>query len=50
MDTPPLFVLDGWLALIKLNPGSCKLLSLHELSELRKVSEKHKISTSLLQI
>ena len=45
MHTPPLFVLDGWSALIKSNTGSCKLLSSHEISELRKVSERHKMST-----
>ena len=41
MKTPPLLVLDGWLALTKSNPGSCKLLSLHEISELRKILERH---------
>ena len=50
MDTPPLLVLDGWSALIKSNPGSCKLLSSHEISELRKVSERHEMSTFLLEI
>ena len=49
MHTPPLFVLDGWSALIKSNPGSCKLLSSHEISELRKVSERHKMSTYYLK-
>ena len=38
MDTPPLFVVDGWSAVIKSNPGGCKLLSSHEKSELGKVS------------
>ena len=50
METPPLLVLDGWSALIKSNPGSCKLLSSHEIYELRKVSERHKMSTVLLEI
>ena len=49
MHTPPLLVLDGWLALIKSNPGSCKLLSSHKISELRKVSERRKMSTLLLE-
>ena len=46
MHTLSLFVLDGWSALIKSNPGSCKLLSSHEISELGKVSERHKMSHS----
>ena len=50
MHNPPLFVLDGWSALIKSNSGSCKLLPSHEISELRKVSERHKMSTLLLEI
>ena len=50
MHTPPLFVSDGWSALIKSNPGSCKLFSSHEISELRKVSERHKMSTLLFEI
>ena len=50
MQTPPLLVLDGWSALIKLDLGSCKLLSPHEISELRKVLERHKMSTLLLEI
>ena len=50
MDTPPLFGLDGCSALIKSNSGSCKLLSSHEISELRKVSERHKMSILLLEI
>ena len=48
MHSPPLFVLGRWSALIKSNPGSCKFLSSHEISELRKVSEKHKMSTLYL--
>ena len=50
MQTPPFLELDGWSALIKSNPGTCKLLSSHEISELRKVSARHKISTLLLEI
>ena len=50
MQTTPLLVLDGWSALIKSDPGSCKLLSSHEIFGLRKVSERHKISTLLLEI
>ena len=50
MWTPSLLALDGWLALIKSNPGSCKLLPSHEISELRKISERHKMSTLLLEI
>ena len=50
MHTPPLFELDGWSALSKSNPGSCKLLSSHEISELRKVSKRHIMSTLLLEI
>ena len=50
MHTPPLFVSDGWSALIKSSPGSCKLLSSHGISELTKVSERHKISALLLEI
>ena len=51
MHTLPLFVLDGWSgALMKSNPGSCKLLSSHEISELRKALERHKMSTLLLEI
>ena len=50
MHTSPLFELDGWSALSKSSPGSCKLLSSHEISELRKVSERHKMSTLLLEI
>ena len=42
MHTPPFFVLDGWSALIKSYPSSCKLLSSYEISGLRKVSERHK--------
>ena len=42
MHTPLHFVLDGWWAPIKSNPGSYKLLSSHEISELRKVSGRHK--------
>ena len=30
--------------------STCKLLSSHEISELRKVSERHKMSTLLLEI
>ena len=36
MQTPPLLVLDWWSALITSTPGSCKFLSSHEISELRK--------------
>ena len=50
MQTPPLLVLDGWSVLIKSNLGSCKLLSSHKISGLRKVSERHKMSTLLLEI
>ena len=50
MNTPPLFVLDGWTTLIKSNPGSYNLLSSNETSELRKVSERHKMLTLLFEI
>ena len=45
MHIPPLFVFLGWSALIESNPGSSKLLSSHEISELKKVSERHQMST-----
>ena len=48
MHTPLVFVLDGWSALIKSNPG--KLLSSHKIPKSRKVSERDKMSALLLEI
>ena len=50
MNTLPLFMLDELSAIIKLNLDSCKLSSWHEISELRKVSERYKMSTILFEI
>ena len=47
MHTPPLFVLDGWSALIKSKPGSWKLLSSLEIFELKEIISQRGIKYQL---
>ena len=50
MHTPPLFVLDGWSALIKSKPGSCKLLSSLEIFELKEIISQRGIKYHLVKV